>query len=225
MHRNDVFLHHILHQIVVLGKQQILDCRDADQAVVAVVDVAGVDGLLIHTGTADTLDRHFRRHIRPQRDELGRHDRAGAVLRIFEQFVDLTARFLVCLSQNTLDDIRRHFLDQIYRVVHKELVNDLFELAVRESVDQKLLGFVVHLDEGFSRQLLGQDPEQDRQLFILQLLKNRRDIVRLHGRQDVSEGAVLLFLQQHPDGFRKRYVNLNHCVLPPQISVVERRVR
>ena len=159
MDGDHVLLHHILDQIVIVRQQQILDGGYADKAVVVVVYIAGVDSFLVDTRAADSLDSHFGGHIRPQRNELCRHDRACAVLGILEQLVYLPPCFLVSLSENTLDDVRWHLLDKVNRVVDKQLVNDLLQLVVTEAVNQELLSVLVHLDEGFRRQFLWQNTE------------------------------------------------------------------
>ena len=205
-----MLLHQVTHRVVVVCQQQILDGGDADELVVFVVDITGVDGLLVNAGAPYALDRHLGSHVRPQRDELGGHDRAGAVLRIFEQLVDLLAHVLVGSAQNTLDDVGRHLFNKVYRVVQKQLVHDLLELAVRKAVDQKRLCVLVHFDKGLRRQLLGQKPEQNGHFFVLQFLKHRRDVVGHHGDEDVPKSCKLFLIEQFFYGLRQRDVYLNH---------------
>ena len=78
----------------------------------------------------------------------------------------------VGLCQNALDDIGRHFLDQIGGVVYIELVDDLPQLSVGKTADQKLLRFGFQFGKGLGGELLGKQAEQQGHLLLVQLFKN-----------------------------------------------------
>ena len=168
---DDVLLHNFRDGgLVVQAEQQVLD-RDHAEEPAVLGDVAGVDGLLIDAGAADTEDGLADGHIGPEGDVLGGHPGAGAVLGVAEDFVDFLAHIGGSLGENPLDHVGGHFLDDIDGVIDEELVQDLPELGIGEAADQELLLLGVHLDEGFGRQLLGEEPEDQRQPFFIQLIE------------------------------------------------------
>ena len=59
--------------------------------------VAGVDRLLVDACPADAENRFADRHVRPQGDVFGGHDRAGGILGIAQNLVDLLAHLGVGL--------------------------------------------------------------------------------------------------------------------------------
>ena len=68
-------------------------------------------------------------------------------------------------GEEVLAGLRARF-DEIDRVVHIQLVHDLFELGVRKAADEQLLLLGLHFDECFRRQLLRQQPEKERHCFF-----------------------------------------------------------
>ena len=164
---------------VILAQKQILDRDKADQLASA-GDIAGVDGLFVDAGTADAEDGFLHRHIRPQGHIFRRHDGAGGVFGVAQDLIDLLAHFRLGLREDTLDDVCRHFLDNIDRVIDVQLVDDLLQLRIREAADQQLLRLRLHFDEGLRGQLLRQQPEQQRQAGFLQPVKDRGDIRGIH---------------------------------------------
>lgn len=89
--RDDVLLHDRLDgRVVILAQKQVLDAGQADE-LVAAGDVAGVDRLLVDARAADAQDRFLDRHVRAQGDIFGGHDRAGGILGIAQDLVDLLA--------------------------------------------------------------------------------------------------------------------------------------
>ena len=77
-------------RVVILAQKQVLDAGQADE-LVAAGDVAGVDRLLVDARAADAQDRFLDRHVRAQGDIFGGHDRAGGILGIAQDLVDLLA--------------------------------------------------------------------------------------------------------------------------------------
>ena len=59
--------------------------------------IAGVDRLLVDARAADAQNRFLDRHIRAQGDIFGGHDRAGGILGIAQNLVDLLAHLGVGL--------------------------------------------------------------------------------------------------------------------------------
>ena len=60
----------------------------------------------------------------------------------------------------------------------------------------QLLGLGLHLNEGLRRQLLGQEPEEQRKLGLREIIEDRRDVRGVHGDEDIPEGGVFLALCQ-----------------------------
>jgi len=180
---------------VVLAEKQVLDADETDEFA-ALRHIAGVDRLLVDAGAADAEDGLLDRHGRAQGDVFGGHDAAGGILGIAQDLVDLLAHVRVRLRKNSLNHVGRHFLDDVDGIVDVQLVDNLLELGVGEAADQQLLCFGLHLDEGVSRELLGQKPEQERQTGFLELVENRGDIGRVHGVENVPQRIVLLFVEK-----------------------------
>ena len=90
--------------------------------------------------------------------------------------------------------------------------------------DQQLLGLGLHLNEGLRRQLLGQEPKEQRQLGFREIVKDRRDVRGVHGDEDIPEGGVLLALSQGGQSLLQRdHRAFCHWYLLPYFFVSERR--
>ena len=196
-----MLLHDVLDErVVILTEQQRLDRDHADQ-LMAARDIAGVDRLLVDARAADAQNRLADGHVRAQGDIFGRHDRAGRILRIAQDLIDLLAHLRLRLAQNPLDDVGRHFFDDVDGVVDVQLVDDLLQLRVREAADQQLLRLRLHLDERLRRQLLRQQPEQQRQPRLVQLVEHGGDVRRVHRAENVPQRMIFLIIQQLDQGF------------------------
>ncbi len=136
------------------------------QVAAVVNDIADVDGLLVRAGAADALQGVLHGHGGLQIHELRGHDAAGGVLRVFENLVDALAHVRVGVLQNPLDHVGGHFLHDVHRVVQIQLVQHFFQLRVGKALDQQLLLVAVQLHEYLRGLLLGQQAEQQGQLFV-----------------------------------------------------------
>ena len=213
---NDVRLHDVLDHVVIVREDERAQRERADEP--ALVDhIAGVDRFLIDAGALDALGRLLHGHLRAEGDELRCHDAAGAVLGIAQDLVDHPAHVGVGLPENALYDVRGHLLDEIDRVVHIQLVHDLFELGVRKAADEQLLLLGLHFDECFRRQLLRQQPKKERQGKLVCFFKNRRHVRRVHRYENVPERGVFLPLDQRGERAFESDGSLCHWVLPPWI--------
>ena len=123
--------------------------------------IAGVDGLLVDGLFADLVEALAHDHRLVEGDALRRHQAARAVLRVFEDLVDLFARLAVRLQQDPLDDVRGHLLDQVDGIVHEQLIQHELELFIREGADQEFLLRAAHLDEGLGGELFGEQAKDD----------------------------------------------------------------
>ena len=197
---DDVLLHDGFDgRLVVLTQKQILD-RDQTDQLVSARNVAGVNGLLVDAGTADAEDGLLHRHVRPQGNIFRRHDRAGGILGIAENLVDLLAHLRLRLRQDPLHHVGGHFLDDIDGVIDVQLVNDLFQLRVREAADQQLLKLRLHLDERLRRQLLRQQPEQQRQARFVDVLEHGGDVCGVHCVEQIPQRVIPLLIQKLEKG-------------------------
>ena len=210
-----VLIHDLAHgRVVVRGQKQVLD-RHRAQELSPLRDVAGVNRLLVHARAPDAHDRLRHGHARAERDIFRRHDRPGGVFGIAQDLVDLLAHLGVRLGQDALDDVGRHLVDEIRRVVDIQLVDELVQLAVGKTADQQLLPLAVKLGKGLGRGLLGQQPEQQRHALLFQVLEHGGNIRRLHRHQDVLEGLILLLVEKGPDGLLKLHC---HRFFPPSLA-------
>ena len=217
LHADEVALHDVADDVVLLRQQQRPDGQHADQVALFIDDITDVDGLLVRSGTADALEGVLHGHGLLQVHELRGHDAAGGVIRIFEDLVDTFAHFRVRVAQNTLDHIGRHLLHDVHRVVQIQLVQHFFQLRVGKALDQQLLLVTVQLHEHLCRQLLGQQAEHQRHLFP-QFAAQRGDVCGLQGQQKVTQGSVLFSGQQILDFFHQCvpvFFQLKHAVRPP----------
>ena len=214
---DEVALHDVADDVVFLRQQQRPDGQHADQVALLIDDIADVDGLLVRTGAADALEGVLHGHGLFQVHELRGHDAAGGVIGIFEDLVDAFAHFRVRVAQNTLDNIGRHLLHDVHRVVQIQLVQHFFQLRVGKALDQQLLLVAVQLHKHLCCQLLGQQAEYQRYLFS-QLTAQRGDVRRLQRQQEVAQGSVLFSGQQILDFFHQSvpvFFQLKHAVRPP----------
>ena len=169
-------LHDILDDIVLVGEEDRAQGNDAEQLARGIHHIADVDGLLVRAGAADALEGVLHRHVSLEVDELRRHQRAGSILGIFENFIDALAGVGVGVLQNALDHARGHLLDDIDGVVEIQLVEHLLELGVGKAADEHFLHIRLQLDEQLRRRLLGQQAEQQRQHLLGQIVKQVCDI-------------------------------------------------
>ena len=213
---DDVRLHDILDHVVIVRENERSQRERADETAF-VGHIAGVDRFLIDAGALDALGRLLHGHLRAERDELRRHDAAGAVLRIAQDLVDHPAHVGVGLPENALYDVCGHLLDEIDRVVHIQLVHDFLEFRVGKAADQQLLLLGLHFDERFRRQLLRQQPEEERQGELVRFFKNRRHVRRVHRYENVPERGVFLPLDKRGERAFESDGSLCHRVLPPWI--------
>ena len=183
---------------VVFCQEQILHGHKAQQGPV-VRDVAGVDGLLVHAGAADAEDALLYGHRGPQGDIFCGHDGACGVFRVAQKLVDGLPGLRIGLGEDAADHVGGHFLHQIHSVVQVQLIYHFFELPVRETLNQQLLGVRLHFHEGFCRLLLGQETKQQRNAVRLQPVEDAGDVAGVHGHQNVPQGWVLLFVQERRD--------------------------
>ena len=86
----------------------------------------------------------------------------------------------VRLREDAAHNVRGHFLHDIDGIVDIQLVEHLAQLGVRKAADEQLLRVRLHFDERLGRQLLRQQPEQQRQAGFLQPVKDRGDIRGIH---------------------------------------------
>ena len=180
MDGDDVRLHDLVDGLViVLRQQQVLDGDETDERAV-LGDVAGVDRLFVDARAADAEDGLLHGHAGAQRDILRRHDGACGILGVAQDLVDVLAHVRVRLREDAAHDICGHFLHDIHGVVDIQLVEHLAQLGVRKAADEQLLCVRLHFDERLGRQLLRQQPEQQRQAGFLQPVKDRGDIRGIH---------------------------------------------
>ena len=210
-HGDDVFRHDLLDlRVVALCQQQVLHGDDALQGSVCGEYIAGIDGFLVHALAADAENGFLHGHIRPQGHIFHGHQGPGGVFGVAQNLVDGAAHFGVCLGENTPDHVGGHFLYQICRVVHIQLIQNFPQLIVREALDQQLLGLGLHFYKGFRRLLLGKQAEHDGNLLFLQPVKKSGHIAGVHSDQDVPQRGVFLFVQHFQQGFFHNFKTFCH---------------
>ena len=147
---------------------------------------------------------------------LSGHNRACAVFRIFEYLIYLLSRFSVSRLDYPCNNICRHFLDNIYRIIKIKVVNDLLKLFIRKGIDKHHLCIAVHISENVSRNVLVQKTEQQRKfiffdlVIVIKLLQKSSHVGFVHIHKYFTDSLVVSAFEQ-----------LQYCVkhyIPPNSS-------
>jgi len=196
VHGHHIGVHDLLDQVVLLRQQQIPDGQHTQQMPGRIGDIQDVDGLQLTADTADALEGVLHRHVLFQGQKLHVHNGSGGVLRVLEDLVDGLAHFRRGLVQDADHHAGGHFLHDVHGIVQIQLVQHLLQLGVGKAVDEHLLAVGLQLHEYLRRQLLGQQPVQQRHLFPAGLLQQQGDIRRLHRQEQVPQSGVLLIFDK-----------------------------
>ena len=193
---DDLGLHDVLYFGLVGGQQQGLH-RDHAQQHPVLGDIAGVHRLLVQTDLSDAGEGLLYGGVGVEVDKLRGHDRAGGVLRVFQQLVDLAAGGRVGVAQDTGDHVGGHVLDDVHGIVQVELVQNFPQLLVAQGVDDLLLILaVLQIGEHVGGHVLGQQPKDHHLLVGLQLVQKFGDVHLVHLVQVGAQGAELLAFYQ-----------------------------
>ena len=98
------------------------------------------------------------------------------------------------------NNICRHFLDNIYRIIKIKVVNDLLKLFIRKGIDKHHLCIAVHISENVSRNVLVQKTEQQRKLvfldlvIVIKLLQKSSHVGFVHIHKYFTDSLVVSFL-------------------------------
>ena len=187
---DDVRVHDVLKDLVIVAQKQILDRDDALQPALGGCDIADVDGLLVLADAADAGDGLADGHVFLQVDVLRRHDAAGGIFGVLEVFVDERARLGVGRAHDALDDVRGQLLHHVDRVVDAQVFNDVAELGVGDGVDDGLLLLDLQIRKHVGRDLLREQTEHHahtRLVGLPELAEKFRDIELVHLRKRESE--------------------------------------
>ena len=196
MNRDDIPCHDVDDLSVPLAQKHLTDCDNAEQLLGGVRHIAGVEILTVLTVCTDPADGFHDRHVRAQPDILRRHNRPGAVLRIFQQSVDILAVFRSDLAQHPAYDIRWHLLQHVNGVIRIHLRQDILDLLIGKIIQELLLLLRLHLTEGIGCLILGQNPEQNDSLLVRKCRQNLRDIDRLHMSEDFLQSCNVMLCKK-----------------------------
>ena len=194
-----VRIHDILDEIVLVRQQQVADGQHAQQAAGGIGDVQDVDGLQLAADAADALEGVRHRHILLQGQEFHVHDGTGAVLRVFQNFIDRLAHLRRGLIQNADHHAGGHLLHDVHGVVQIQLVQHFLQLGVGKAVDEHLLTLALQLHEYLRRRLLGQQPVQQRHDLRPGLFQDLGNIRTLHGQEHVTQVGIAFLPDHLPD--------------------------
>ena len=144
--------------------------------------IAGVYRFGINADGAYAVKRLLHRHILFKVYILGGHNTARAVVGISQKLIYHLALGRTRLTENTLCHGCGHFVDNVNRIVHKQLVHYLFKLGIAERLNKELLHIGVHFNENFRRKLFREYAENNGQFLFGNLLKYHRNVGRVHLR-------------------------------------------
>ena len=103
-----------------------------------------------------------------------------------------------CLAM--YQNIGRHLLHKVGRIVHAQLVHHGLQLGIGQAVDQLLLGGRGQLGEYIRRQVLGAQTEQHRELFGRQVLEHGGQVGSRQGLHHIPQALVffgVIQIRQH----------------------------
>ena len=211
---DDILLHELGNGgFIVTAEQEIFHGDHADEPPIP-GDIAGINGLLVHAGAANAQNGFAHIHIRPEGDILGGHPGACAVLGIAQNFIDLLAHIGSSLGEDPLDHIGRHFLHNVHGVVHKQLIEHLFELRIGKTADQQLLLLGIHLHKGLRRQFLGEQAEHQRKPLLVKLIEKGGQVRGVHGVENIPQGMIFFLLQQTRNGLLNKRARISQMSTP-----------
>ena len=121
---DDVFIHHLADDRVGVCHDQVTQSHCTQQDALGIQNVTDIDRLCIKTDLPDSFNGIPYCHALLEIYILDRHNAAGRILRIAEQMVDVRARIGAGITQNLLDDIGRHLLEEIGRIIRHQIVDD-----------------------------------------------------------------------------------------------------
>ena len=200
-HGDDIGFHNVADAGLVVAEQQGLDGDDPLQHPVS-GDIAGIHRLLVQTHLTDPGKGLLHSGIGVEIDELRGHDRAGGVLGVLQQLIDLAAGGSVGIPQNTGYHVGGHVFNNIHRIIQIQLVQNLSQLLITQGVDDLLLVLaVLQIGEHVRRHVLGQQTKDQHLLVGLQLVQELGDVHLVHLVQLGAQGAELLGLDQRQQQF------------------------
>ena len=129
---DDGAFHNIADDVVLIAEQQGAHGNQADQDAAVVDHITQIDCLFVHAGAADAFESVLHGHIGCQADEFRRHDAAGAVFRVFHQFIDGFPAFRVAVAQDAVHYAGGHFFNHVHSIVEVHLLQHFLQLGIAE---------------------------------------------------------------------------------------------
>ena len=138
--------------------------------------IAGIDLLGFLTPFPDAVNGLCHRHILMEIQKFRRHNAARGILRIFEELVDELSGLRLGVFEHPLYHHSRHFLQHIYRIIHKQILNDGPQFLIGNGRNDILLGLRLQLRKDVAGLILWQGAEAGDLLKRRQLLHKFRHI-------------------------------------------------
>ena len=179
MYGNNVILHQIPNQTVILRTNQGSQRNNPQQLSLCIRHIAGIDGFLIHPNTLDFAQRLCNSHIGTQAHKFDCHQAACGIFGIIQKTVDQLSCACIGVSQHLFHQIGRGFLQKVHRIIQKHFVHDIAHLSVGNGLHNMLLCIIIHIGEHLCRNILREQTEDKKLLFRRQFLKIFRNIGRL----------------------------------------------
>ena len=136
-------MHDVTDDLVTVHEQQITQGHGSHQSSLRIQHIADIDGLTVEAYLTDPLDGLIHRQILLQVYIFDRHDTSGGIFRIAQQMIDISAHIGACVGQKLFDNVGRHLLQQIGRIVRHQVVDDVRCFLIRQGRDDLLL--IVHI--------------------------------------------------------------------------------
>ena len=164
-------------------------------------NVAAVDCFLVYAYKADFCESFLYRHTLAEVYVFGRHNAARAVLRVEQKLVDKVARASVRAAENTRNNARGHFADDVCGIVKAELAEHLVKLLVREAFDEHFLLLTLHGGKCVCRLLLRKHTESVNELFFGKTVECLGNVYGVGIRKKRAKLPELSFLDEFFDLF------------------------
>ena len=125
VHGDDLRLHQVSDQQIVIGSHQVFGADDADQFSL-IRNIAGVDCFFMDPGLFDMRHGLGYSHGFPDIHIFCGHDAPGAVVGIIQELVDQLPVRCADRVQDTVHKICRKFFEKIHSIVHVQVIQQFF---------------------------------------------------------------------------------------------------
>ncbi len=187
---DDITRHDILQLCLGRHGQQLTQREHADQMVVFVGDIEIENHLHIFC-PLQRLDGLLNAHVLAQRENLRRHDAAGAVFIVAEKLFDLGGILILHDVEDFLRKLVRHVADNIYRIIIRHFLKHFGDRLTVDLLKQLRSRAVIEFGQHVGRNFRVLDQvEENALLFKIEVTKEVRNICRMYFGKQLGEVRI-----------------------------------